>query len=274
MAEDAVARLPVTDPETALDAATPVIHPELGDNLAFTLELHSGDIDRAFTEADQIYRDTFWMGRHTGVTVEPRTILADFDPSERRLTVYHSFQAPHMMQDILARHLGLAEQNVRVITKDVGGSFGIKVHIYPDEMATCALAVLLGRPVKFVADRLMCQYRAVGHPIAFAVMEGMVGRRGGRAGARSRGSPAEEPHHVGDVPLHRPHRLLLRAPLPRGGARQTPPISDYRALCAAVKRPRPSALLFERSSANVDGKAVRRTFRIVDVVAFAEDAEY
>ena len=154
MAEDAVARLPVTDPETALDPATPVIHPELGDNLAFTLELSSGDIERAFTEADLVHRDTFWMGRHTGVTVEPRTILADFDPSERRLTVYHSFQAPHMMQDILARHLGLAEQNVRVITKDVGGSFGIKVHIYPDEMATCALAVLLGRPVKFVADRL------------------------------------------------------------------------------------------------------------------------
>jgi carbon-monoxide dehydrogenase large subunit len=196
------------------------------------------------------------MGRHTGVTLEPRTILADFDPSERRLTVYHSFQAPNMMQDILARHLNLPEHDVRVICKDVGGSFGIKVHIYPDEMATCALAMLLGRPVKFVADRLesfqsdihardhrvdaeiavkrdgtfvgmrvddltgigpysvyprtsavegnqtirltpgvyrfrdyagrlrvvfqnktpMCQYRAVGHPIAFAVMEGMVDR--------------------------------------------------------------------------------------------------
>ena len=55
-----------------------------------------------------------------------------------------------MMQDILARHLNLPEHDVRVICKDVGGSFGIKVHIYPDEMATCALSVLLGRPVKFV----------------------------------------------------------------------------------------------------------------------------
>jgi len=263
-AEDGVGRLAVeweplpavTDPETALDPATPVIHPELGDNLAFALELKSGDPDAAFAGADHVYRDTFWMGRHTGVTLEPRVILADFDPSERRLTVYHSFQAPNMMQDILARHLNLPEHDVRVICKDVGGSFGIKVHIYPDEMATCALAVLLGRPVKFVADRLesfqsdihardhrvdaeiavtrdgtmvamrvddltgigpysvyprtsavegnqtvrltpgvyrfrdyagrlrvvlqnktpMCQYRAVGHPIAFAVMEGMVDR--------------------------------------------------------------------------------------------------
>ena len=264
LAEDGVGRLlveweplpAVTDPETALDPATPVIHPELGDNLAFALELKSGDPDAAFAGADHVYRDTFWMGRHTGVTLEPRVILADFDPSERRLTVYHSFQAPNMMQDILARHLNLPEHDVRVICKDVGGSFGIKVHIYPDEMATCALAVLLGRPVKFVADRLesfqsdihardhrvdaeiavtrdgtmvamrvddltgigpysvyprtsavegnqtvrltpgvyrfrdyagrlrvvlqnktpMCQYRAVGHPIAFAVMEGMVDR--------------------------------------------------------------------------------------------------
>ena len=264
IAEDGVSRvrvewepLPVvSDPETALDPATPVIHPELGDNLAFKLELNSGDPDRAFKEADAVLSETFTMGRHTGVTLEGRAILADFDPSERRLTVYHSFQAPNMMQDILARHLGLPEHDVRVVCKDVGGSFGIKVHIYPDEMATCALSVMLGRPVKFTADRLesfvsdiharehrvmaelavrrdgtilgmrvddltgigpysvyprtsavegnqtvrltpgvyrfrdyaaslrvvfqnktpMCQYRAVGHPIAFAVMEAMVDR--------------------------------------------------------------------------------------------------
>jgi carbon-monoxide dehydrogenase large subunit len=58
------------------------------------------------------------------------------------------------MQDIFSRHLGIPEANVRVITKDVGGSFGIKVHVYPDEMATAALSVMLRRPVKFIADRL------------------------------------------------------------------------------------------------------------------------
>src|SRR5204863_89789 len=62
--------------------------------------------------------------------------------------------APHMMQNLFAKHLGLEEQQVRVLTKDVGGSFGIKVHTYADEMATVALSKLLKRPVKFVADRL------------------------------------------------------------------------------------------------------------------------
>ena len=264
IAEDGVARVAVeweplpavTDPETALDPTTPLIHPELGDNLVFSLELKAGDVEEAFREADCVYADTFRMGRHTAVTLEPRTILADFDPAEQQLTVYHSFQAPHMMQDILARHLRLPEHHVRVICRDVGGSFGLKVHIYPDEVAACALAVLLGRPVKFTADRVesfvsdihardhrvraeiavkrdgtilgmrvddltgigpysvyprtsavegnqtvrltpslyrfrhyaarlsvvlqnktpMCQYRAVGHPVAFAIMEGMVDR--------------------------------------------------------------------------------------------------
>jgi carbon-monoxide dehydrogenase large subunit len=144
----------VTDMETALDPATPVIHPELGDNLTFERRLEIGDVDGAFAAAAAVVERSFRFGRHTGVTLEPRAILADYDPTEHRLTIYHSFQAPHMMQDIVARHLDIPAANVRVICRDVGGSFGIKVHIYPDEMATVALSVLLRRPVKFVADRL------------------------------------------------------------------------------------------------------------------------
>jgi carbon-monoxide dehydrogenase large subunit len=144
----------VTDMATALDAATPVIHPELGDNLCFHREIDTGGIDDVFAHADVVVEETFHFGRHTGVTMEPRSILADFDPSERRLTVHHSHQAPHMMADLYARQLDLAEADVRVLCKDVGGSFGIKVHAYADDFATVALSVLLGRPVKFVADRL------------------------------------------------------------------------------------------------------------------------
>jgi carbon-monoxide dehydrogenase large subunit len=80
--------------------------------------------------------------------------MADYNPAEHSLTVYHANQAPHMMQDIISRHLNIPESNVRVICKDVGGSFGIKVHVYADEMATAALSVMLKRPVKFVADRI------------------------------------------------------------------------------------------------------------------------
>jgi len=144
----------VTDAETALDPKTPVIHPELGDNLTFERVLDAGQVDKGFAEADAVVETTFVFGRHTGVTNEPRAVVADWNPGEQRLTVYQGTQAPHMTQNIFAKHLSLEEHQVRVLTKDVGGSFGIKVHIYADEMATAALSKLLKRPVKFVADRL------------------------------------------------------------------------------------------------------------------------
>src|SRR5438309_3704795 len=160
-AEDAVARIEaeweelpvVVDMDEAL-AGKRVIHPELGDNICFKRELDTGGVDEAFARADVVVEDTFHFGRHTGVCLEGRAILADYNAAEHSLTVYHATQAPHMMQDIFSRHLGIPEANVRVITKDVGGSFGIKVHVYPDEMATAAISVMLRRPVKFVADRL------------------------------------------------------------------------------------------------------------------------
>lgn len=143
-----------TDMETALDAATPLIHPELGDNLCFTRSLNVGDVDQAFAAADAVAETTFEFGRHTGVTLEPRAQIAHWNPAEQRLTVYHSFQAPHMMQDLYGRQFDLPASAIRVVCKDVGGSFGIKVHAYPDDFATVALSILLGRPVKFVADRI------------------------------------------------------------------------------------------------------------------------
>ncbi len=144
----------VTDMETALDAATPVIHADLGDNLTFRRDIETGAVDQAFATAHTVVEATFHTGRHTGVCLEGRAILAEWNEAEQRLTVYQSHQAPHMMQTVFARHLGLTESQVRVICRDVGGSYGIKVHAYPDELATCALARLMRRPVKFAADRL------------------------------------------------------------------------------------------------------------------------
>ena len=144
----------VTDMRTALDPQTPVIHPSLGDNLAFERLLEAGTVDAAFAGSDEIVEADFVFGRHTGVTLEPRAVVADWNSAEARLTIYQGTQAPHMVQNIAALHLGLEESQVRVVCKDVGGSFGIKVHIYADEMATYALSKLLRRPIKFVADRV------------------------------------------------------------------------------------------------------------------------
>jgi carbon-monoxide dehydrogenase large subunit len=162
LAEDACARVsvtwaplpPIVDPEAALAPGAPLIHPELGDNLVLESRIKAGDVDTAFRTADVVYRDTFDSGRHTVVSLEPRIMLADYDPSDETLTVYHSGQAPYMLHDILSRHLGVPEHRVRVVNKDVGGSFGLKIHTYPDEIATCVLAMMLGRPVKFLADRI------------------------------------------------------------------------------------------------------------------------
>ncbi|MBY6117748.1 xanthine dehydrogenase family protein molybdopterin-binding subunit [Mameliella alba] len=144
----------VTDTMTALDADTPVIHPDLGDNLAFRRLHEEGDVDAALANAHKVVSARFRTARHTGVTLEPRSILVDWNPAEGQMTAYHATQAPHMMQTVLATHLDIPESRVRVICGDVGGSYGIKVHVYPDEVATAAISRVMARPVKFVADRL------------------------------------------------------------------------------------------------------------------------
>jgi carbon-monoxide dehydrogenase large subunit len=144
----------VTDMMSALDKDTPVLHPDLGDNLAFQRVNEAGDIEGAFAKAHKVISAQFTTARHTGVTLEPRSILVDWNRAENQMTAYHATQAPHMMQSVLAKHLDLPESRVRVICGDVGGSYGIKVHVYPDEVATAAIARIMGRPVKFIADRL------------------------------------------------------------------------------------------------------------------------
>ena len=143
----------VTDMQASLDGKV-VIHPDLGDNKCFNRELVTEGFEEAYSKADVVVEKVYEFSRHTGVTNEPRGILADYNPAENILTVYQGTQAPNMMQDIFSRHLNIPESNVRVICKDVGGSFGIKVHVYADEMATAAISVMLKRPVKFAADRI------------------------------------------------------------------------------------------------------------------------
>ena len=144
----------VTEKETALDPATPVIHADLGDNLAFRKVIDSGGVDAAFEAADIVIEETYLFGRHTAVTLEPRALLADYDPGTERLTIHTSSQCPHMIQAVFARTLGVPEHNVRIVAPDVGGSFGLKIHTYGDEVAATAASIVLGRPVKFIADRL------------------------------------------------------------------------------------------------------------------------
>ncbi|KIZ40751.1 MULTISPECIES: xanthine dehydrogenase family protein molybdopterin-binding subunit [Rhodopseudomonas] len=160
-AEDAAERVTVdyrelpavVDYDAALAPDAVLVHDALGDNLAFTATIESGDADDAFNRADAVVDVDLSFGRHTPVTLEPRSIVADFEPGERSLTVHHSTQTPYQFQDIFARHFRLDESRVRVIAPDIGGSFGMKLHVYPEDMAVVALSMLAQRPVKYVADR-------------------------------------------------------------------------------------------------------------------------
>jgi len=144
----------VTDKQTALDPTSPVLHPELGDNLAFRKTIDTGAVDDAFAAADLVLEETFDFGRHTAVSLEARALLAAFDKGTGKLTIHTSSQCPHMIQHVFAHTLGVPQHDVQIIAPDVGGSFGLKIHTYGDELATTAAAIQLGRPVKFIADRL------------------------------------------------------------------------------------------------------------------------
>jgi carbon-monoxide dehydrogenase large subunit len=161
-AEDAVEEIaiefevlaPVIDIDAARVPDSPIIATAMGSNVCFATKLDTGGIDDIFASAKYVVEGEFMFGRHTAVTMEPRAIVGDYDPSEGRLTVHHATQTPYQFQDLYSRHFGVPEANVRVIAPDIGGSFGMKLHVYHEDMAVVGLSMLLGRPVKYVADRL------------------------------------------------------------------------------------------------------------------------
>ncbi|WP_018699301.1 xanthine dehydrogenase family protein molybdopterin-binding subunit [Amorphus coralli] len=158
-AEDAAAAIsvewspqpPLCDPGSAADE--PPLHPELDTNIALHLEQASEGAEAILAAADRVIERRFAFNRHTGVPLEARSIVADFEPCEGRLEIVMSHQCPHQMQVEFARLLGLAQHRVRIVTPDVGGAFGVKQQLYGEDVAVCAAAVLLGCPVRFVADR-------------------------------------------------------------------------------------------------------------------------
>ena len=123
----------VIDKERALGPGATVLHPGLGDNLAWRRDIDNGDVDAAFAAAGAVtVEETYEFGRHTAVSLEPRALLADWDPGTQKLTVHTSSQVPHMIKTVFARHLPVDEHNIRIVAPDVGGSFGLKIHTYGD----------------------------------------------------------------------------------------------------------------------------------------------
>src|SRR5581483_8864760 len=103
-----------------------------------------GEVEEAFRDADVVVELELANGRACTASLEGRAVLADYEPGLGDLTVWLSSQAPHVARSGLAELLGLPEHSIRVIAPDVGGGFGAKSSLYPEEVAVPAIARKLG----------------------------------------------------------------------------------------------------------------------------------
>ncbi len=143
----------VVDSIEALQPDSPLVHDAWPDNRFLEVVREFGDVDRAAAEADVHVTRTFRLGRHAPMPLETRGCVAYLDHRTDQLVLYSSTQFPHVVKSMLAELLGMQERRIRVIAPDVGGGFGSKVHLYPEELAICALALRLGHPVRWIEDR-------------------------------------------------------------------------------------------------------------------------
>ncbi|HEU4740047.1 MAG TPA: xanthine dehydrogenase family protein molybdopterin-binding subunit [Meiothermus sp.] len=142
----------VPDPLVALEEPT-LVHPVLGTNRALQRKTSAGDAEAAFAKAHKVVGARLVQQRVAPTSMEPRGVLAAWDGVREALTVWSSTQMPHDLRSAVAEALGLAENQVRAVTPDVGGAFGAKINIYPEEILVAYLARTLGKPVKWVEGR-------------------------------------------------------------------------------------------------------------------------
>lgn len=144
---------PLMDPREAARPDAPVLHAESSSNVVMRTAAGAGDVDAAFAAADHVVHASFEVPRLAAVPMECRATLAEYDASSDSLTVWTSTQVPHRVKTYLASLLPEAPGHIRVIAPDVGGGFGRKIEVWPEEVAVAYLAQQLGRPVKWAEDR-------------------------------------------------------------------------------------------------------------------------
>ncbi|HSB72834.1 MAG TPA: aerobic carbon-monoxide dehydrogenase large subunit [Candidatus Methylomirabilis sp.] len=151
----------VVDPFKALEPGAPVLRTDKKDkkdNRIFHWE--AGDrqgTDRAFADADVVVKQNLYIPRIHVASIETCGCVADFDRAMGKLTVYMTTQAPHAIRTVfalVAGHVGLSEEKIRIVSPDIGGGFGGKVPVYPGYVIAVAASVVLGKPVKWIEDRM------------------------------------------------------------------------------------------------------------------------
>lgn len=151
----------VVDPFKALEPGAPVLRtdkPGKTDNRIFHWEVGDREAtDRALAESDVVVEQDIYIPRIHVASIETCGCVADFDRVNGKLTVYMTTQAPHAIRTVVALvagHVGLSEERIRIVAPDIGGGFGGKVPVYPGYVIAIAASVVLGRPVKWIEDRM------------------------------------------------------------------------------------------------------------------------
>jgi carbon-monoxide dehydrogenase large subunit len=145
----------VADPAKAQAAGAPLIHEVAPNNTIY--QWHLGDqkaVEAAFKAANHVTKLDFINNRLVPNAIEPRAAIGDYDAGQDTLTLWNTTQNPHVARLVIAAFVGMApEHKLRVIAPDVGGGFGSKIFIYPEEVVCLWAARKVGRPVKWVSDR-------------------------------------------------------------------------------------------------------------------------
>lgn len=145
---------PVNDVSQAILPETPRLHESSPDNVAATYSLARGrDAEEVFPECDVVLTERLAVQRHTGIPLETRGLIADYDHAGDRLTVWGATKVPHFNRGVLARMLAMPDDRIRMIETDVGGGFGIRGEFYPEDFLVPYASKLLRRPVKWIEDR-------------------------------------------------------------------------------------------------------------------------
>ncbi len=147
---------PVVDTEEALREGAPRVVPEWDSNVLMALPFNNGDVDKAFTMADQIVKTRVRIHRFSAQPIETRVYNAVWDHESYGITLYATAQNPHPLRHVLSQCLRMPENKIRIIAPTMGGAFGLKMHGHPEEALICLLTKQTRRPVKWVENREEC----------------------------------------------------------------------------------------------------------------------
>ncbi len=143
----------VNDVRDAVKDGTPLVHPEFGSNVVVEMPMTFGDVEAAFANAPHVFHEDMWQHRGGGNAMEPRCVLASYEPATELLTVWSATQTPHISRRMLGELLDMNIEQIRSIAPDVGGGFGPKAIFYAEEAVVAFAARHIGAPVKFTEDR-------------------------------------------------------------------------------------------------------------------------